>query len=790
MTCSSCQHAFDVAGIPSFEEIVCPACHTPQLVPARLGAFLLVELLGKGGMGAVYRGKDIALGRLVAVKVLLKSLGSNPEFVATFRNEAKAAAALNHPNIVQIYSFGMEHGQPYMVMELLEGGRVDQMMSLGEMMNETQAFKIVLETAEGLSAAAGIGLVHGDVKPENILMDGNGVAKVVDFGLAQFKKKAEAGATSQGIWGTPYYIAPEKVRGHQGDAKSDIYSLGATLFHMLTLKPPFDGETPIAVVKARLAAPAPDVRTIRPDVDPEVAAIVARMLEKESARRYPTYASLLSDMHKVFLKLKPIPVQAAPAALSKRDGKIVLTKKKAVITVGQQQTTGPLTVVSGAIEEPISLDEEPVSQTLWTKHKKLILIASSVVVLLSLIGGVTAWVKKANADKARLTAEQTDAVRLEEIKTQANKIWSDIYTLMIKSAKRTEFVRAWVKEAEALFASMASETNNLLDEAVINEVAVKVPPMVADVKKLATESVAQALAEVRGVTNSLNIGREAIYQSTNSAQAEAILLTLTNLPGLSQAKYAALEAEVSRGETALKALAEMDKRIADLARVQKAEKAKLEKERLAAEKKQKAEEAKRRQQEAIEKKAPAEMALIQKTRKSNAALMQKNQFKQAFEAMSAIGTGIKSTQGMAEHAAAVERYQMMMELKAFIIEGIRNDFKKHPESGFRYGWLVNGVPSRDVLGADENNVMVRGGPVPWTDVSPAQIIRFITEYKGAGGVAKPEAGRPLLGAAAYVLEAGAGSKSSKKLASELANEAVSVAPELGAKAKSVLPELF
>ena len=128
--CLKCHHLMDVSGLPAFVEIACPECGTKQHVPAKMGAFLLVDLLGKGGMGAVYRGRDTGLDRWVAVKVMQSSFGGSSEYVETFRREAQAAAALNHPNIVQIYSFGVSHGQPYMVMELLEGGRIDQMIDV------------------------------------------------------------------------------------------------------------------------------------------------------------------------------------------------------------------------------------------------------------------------------------------------------------------------------------------------------------------------------------------------------------------------------------------------------------------------------------------------------------------------------------------------------------------------------------------------------------------------------------------------------------------------------------
>lgn len=293
MACGKCGKHLDVSDLAPFSVISCPDCQTEQTVPAQLGQFLLVEQLGAGGMGAVYRAVDQALGRFVAIKVMKTTLGDDPALVESFLREARAAAALNHANIVQIYSCGQEKGQPYIVMELVGGGRLDQMMASGKPVDEVRLLEIALDVAEGLKAANGVGLVHGDIKPANILFDKSGTAKVVDFGLAQFvNRQQEQG----GIWGTPYYISPERARGGKADHRSDIYSLGATIFHALSGVPPFDGKTAADVVVARLKAPPPRLRDLVPTLQPETAALVERMMAADPVLRYPTSASLLADM--------------------------------------------------------------------------------------------------------------------------------------------------------------------------------------------------------------------------------------------------------------------------------------------------------------------------------------------------------------------------------------------------------------------------------------------------------------------------------------------------------------
>lgn len=293
MACSKCGKVLDVSHLPSFYDVDCPNCQMRQKVPAIFGPFLLAEQLGMGGMGAVYRAVDQALGRFVAIKVMKQQLGADKELVESFLREARAAAALNHPNIVQIYSCGQEKGQPYIAMELVAGGRLDQMMDGGKKVDEVRLLQIALDVAEGLKAADGIHLVHGDIKPANILFDQYGTSKVVDFGLAQFvNRQQEQG----GIWGTPYYISPERAKGGKADHRSDIYSLGATMFHALTGIPPFDGKTATDVVVARLKGPPPNILELEPSLSPATAKLVERMMAADPVLRYPTSASLLADM--------------------------------------------------------------------------------------------------------------------------------------------------------------------------------------------------------------------------------------------------------------------------------------------------------------------------------------------------------------------------------------------------------------------------------------------------------------------------------------------------------------
>lgn len=283
-------------GIPPLGLLACPACGREVMAPGKLGHYRLTRLIGRGGMGAVYEGFDEGLQRKVAVKVILRGKAAeDPTFIESFRREAQAAARLNNPHIVGVYAFGESEGQPYLVMELVQPDSLDRMMASGPVMPAT-ALNIGSQIAQGLKAAAEQGLVHGDVKPENILINAEREAKLADFGIAALAG-VKAAANNE-VWGTPYYIAPETLRRQKVDLRADIYSLGGTLYHAIAGVPPFEGADAVEVMKARLLGPARPLREVAPDCPEAVAKIVMRMLEAEPIRRYPNYDSLLADMAK------------------------------------------------------------------------------------------------------------------------------------------------------------------------------------------------------------------------------------------------------------------------------------------------------------------------------------------------------------------------------------------------------------------------------------------------------------------------------------------------------------
>ncbi|HEV2685569.1 MAG TPA: Stk1 family PASTA domain-containing Ser/Thr kinase [Actinomycetota bacterium] len=254
----------------------------------------ITGLIASGGMGAVYRARDQVLDRTVAVKVL-KSGGDDPEFVAKFKAEATNAARLSHPNIVHVFDFGYENGQPYMAMEFVDGQNLREILSSRHVLRPDVAARIALQVASALEHARRNGLMHRDIKPENILITTDGVVKVADFGLS--RALAESRATQANVlMGTAAYLAPEQVQGETVDHRADIYALGIVLFEMLTGKLPFGGDSPVVVAYKRVAEDVPSAMSINPGVPRELDTIVARATGRAVSARFATAGQMVEAL--------------------------------------------------------------------------------------------------------------------------------------------------------------------------------------------------------------------------------------------------------------------------------------------------------------------------------------------------------------------------------------------------------------------------------------------------------------------------------------------------------------
>ena len=293
-SCPSCQTLMDMSDVMPFTEVTCPGCQRKMRARQHFNHFTLLEQVGEGGMGAVYKALDNNLNRYVALKILKKEISSNAEEQAKLAKEARLTASVNHPHVVKVFHFGRDHGQFYLAMELVEKGSLDQLMGIQKRIGEAQVLEVGMQIAMGLGAALEIDLIHRDIKPGNILFADAHTAKLVDFGLAIVMDE-EASVRGE-IWGTPYYIAPEKLDNQAEDFRSDIYSLGGTLFHALAGRPPYEAESASMVALKQLKSQQVSLQSFAPDVSSETAYVINRMMAKDPEERYQSYEELIGHL--------------------------------------------------------------------------------------------------------------------------------------------------------------------------------------------------------------------------------------------------------------------------------------------------------------------------------------------------------------------------------------------------------------------------------------------------------------------------------------------------------------
>ena len=253
----------------------------------------ILEKIGTGGMSDVYKAKDHKLNRFVAVKVLKQEFGENANFVSKFRIEAQAAAGLMHPNIVNVYDVGEESGIHYIVMELVEGITLKKYIEKKARLSVKEAISIAIQVSMGIEAAHNNHIIHRDIKPQNIIISKEGKVKVTDFGIA---KAATSNTITSNVMGSVHYTSPEQARGGYSDEKSDIYSLGITMFEMLTGRVPFNGETTVAIAIKHIQEELPSPREYVSEIPISVEQIVCKCCQKSPDRRYQSMAELIADL--------------------------------------------------------------------------------------------------------------------------------------------------------------------------------------------------------------------------------------------------------------------------------------------------------------------------------------------------------------------------------------------------------------------------------------------------------------------------------------------------------------
>jgi len=369
----------------------------------RIGHYRIVAELGRGGMGIVYKAHEESLNRFVAIKVLGEHLTEDPGHVERFLREARSAASLNHPNIVQIYAVSEEDGRHFFAMEYVSGRSLQQILRSSGPLEPIQVAKIALQTASGLRAAHEQGIIHRDIKPANLLIDDRGLVKIADFGLALVTGGVSRLTATGMFMGTPGYLSPEQCLDQDPDHRTDIYSLGVTLYEALSGKVPFTADSPLALLRQIVEVEPPNLGDLKPDVDPALRTIVARMMAKDRDLRVSSCAELIGGLEK-FLEAKgasgnlvervaasagsPPPPPAAAAELDSQPTRQVSSD---AIAAGATAVTAPAAQTEVPIVETSPLEEPPSGSG---SGRRLALVAA-VVVLFGLAAvvaaGIFAW---------------------------------------------------------------------------------------------------------------------------------------------------------------------------------------------------------------------------------------------------------------------------------------------------------------------------------------------------------------------------------------------------------------
>lgn len=296
MHCPECGKALDVSALPPYSKIECPHCSAFVRVRTTVGQYRIVGHLGEGGMSQVFRAVDMNLGREVALKILHQALSQDSSLTAMFEREAKLTASIIHPNVVKVYTVGEEHGYFFIAMELVHAISLEQIIANKGALSESEVLGIALDVARGLRAAHEEHLIHRDIKPGNMLVTDEGTTKLVDFGLAVQQGGQDE---SEDLWATPFYVPPEKLDGEPDTFRGDLYSLGATLYHALAGKPPFDANTSSMEELKAIKKNTVDLKSAAPGLSRSTVRLVEKMMAYAPSDRHASYAEVIAEIEEV-----------------------------------------------------------------------------------------------------------------------------------------------------------------------------------------------------------------------------------------------------------------------------------------------------------------------------------------------------------------------------------------------------------------------------------------------------------------------------------------------------------
>ena len=388
----------------------------------------IMEKVGSGGMADVYKARDQRLNRFVAIKVLKPEYSSDKSFVNKFRGEAQSAAGLSHPNIVNVYDVGDDNGLHFIVMELVEGITLKRFIEKKSKLEVKEAVGIAIQIAQGMEAAHDNHIIHRDIKPQNIIISRDGKVKVTDFGIA---KATTSNTITSNAMGSVHYLSPEQARGGYSDEKSDIYSLGVTLYEMLSGKVPFAGDNTVSVALLHIQGEAMPLRELDPEIPISIDKIVQKCMQKRPERRYHSASELITDLKKAITNPDGDFVQI-PAFIASDSPTINFTDELGKIKSGTF-LDDDLRSTKNFSPGKITGDDEEELDTVDSKVEKVFLVGTIVttVVLVIVIIAVVAWILTTQTGKdgkgdptPKVTQTPTEAVTLTPTQVAPGKTYT------------------------------------------------------------------------------------------------------------------------------------------------------------------------------------------------------------------------------------------------------------------------------------------------------------------------------------------------------------------------------
>ncbi|MEM6280433.1 MAG: serine/threonine-protein kinase, partial [Verrucomicrobiota bacterium] len=318
--CPACSIAIDVSALPPFAEIQCPHCHATVRMRRTMGQYFITGLLGEGGMSQVFQATDVHLQREVALKILHQNLSLDQSLTSMFEREAKLTASILHPNVVKVYTVGRDQGYFFIAMEVIDARSVEQLIADKGCLAERDVLRIAHDVTSGLKAAFEEGLIHRDIKPGNMLVMEDGTTKLVDFGLAV---QQDGEDESEELWATPFYVPPEKLDGEPDTHLGDIYSLGATLYHAVAGKPPFEANTSSMDELKEIKKQTLHLKGEAPSLSKATLKLIESMMSYRPEDRIPSYDELLVAIEEIESKQYGATSRERSAAKSSQSSKLL-----------------------------------------------------------------------------------------------------------------------------------------------------------------------------------------------------------------------------------------------------------------------------------------------------------------------------------------------------------------------------------------------------------------------------------------------------------------------------------